>query len=302
MKGFIYKITNKVNGLSYIGQTRKSVEFRWRQHKNSKDCYDLHKAIREYGEDNFEITTLIECEVEELDKWEIYYIAKYNTFRNGYNMTLGGYSYNPERRYKNGYIIVDSKYDEIIGLYKAGFSATKIASLFEVDRHVICNILNQLGFTYKRNHIKFNADELKEIVSKYETGYSLKQLAKEYGYSSTGLKEYFLKKGIDIKRKYSILRDEEAQKNLINDYSNRTDTLKNILKKYHCSYQVFRRILNKHEILPIGKGVTYKLSDKETLDVIKLFNEGVKVIKIAEKYKVDKCTIYSILKRFHVNY
>lgn len=32
MIGYIYKITNKVNNKVYIGQTRYTVEFRWRQH------------------------------------------------------------------------------------------------------------------------------------------------------------------------------------------------------------------------------------------------------------------------------
>lgn len=126
MKGFIYKVTNKVTGKSYIGQTRKSVEFRWRQHKNSKDCYYFHKAIQKYGEENFEVTTLEECDVEDLDSKEIFYISKYNTFNNGYNMTTGGYAYNPNKRYLNGYIQVDSKYDEIKGMYLSGFSATKV--------------------------------------------------------------------------------------------------------------------------------------------------------------------------------
>lgn len=302
MKGFIYKITDKVTGKSYIGQTRKSVEFRWRQHKNSKDYRDLHKAIQKYGEENFSVETLKECDVDELDKWEIYYISKYNTFENGYNMTKGGSTYNPVKRYNNGYIVVDNKYDEIIAMYKAGFSATKIANCYEVDRHVICNILRQLGYTYKKNRIRFNSDELKEVIEKYYTGHSLKSLAKEYGCSAVGLKEYLMKKGVDLREKYSILKDEERQKSLISKYLNREKSLKELMKEYQCSYNVFKRILNKHGIAPIGKGATYKLTDKENLEVIKRFNDGMKIIDIAKEYKVDKCTIYSILNRYHVNY
>lgn len=302
MVGFIYKITNKVNGKSYIGQTRKSVEFRWRQHKNSKDNYDLHNAIRKFGEDNFEITTLKECDYSELDKWEIYYIAQYNTFRNGYNMTKGGSAYNPNRRYLNGYIAVEDKYTEIVSMYKAGFSATKIASLYEVDRHVICNILKQLGFKISNNKITINREELTELVQKYETGYSLKQLAKEYGCSSVGLKDFLIKKGVDIKKKYAILEDEKSQLELINSYVNRDMSLKDLMLKYHCSYQTFKQILNKHNIIPVGKGASYKLTDRDNLEVIKMYNEGYKVMDIVSKFKVDKSTIYSILKRYNVEY
>lgn len=302
MKGFIYKITNKVTKKSYIGQTRKSVEFRWRQHKNSKDFYDLHKAIRQYGEENFEVITLKECDVDELDKWEIYYISKYNTFKDGYNMTKGGSAYNPARRYTNGYIVVDNKYDEIVRMYKSGFSATKIAGIYEVDRHVICNILNQLGLKIANNKISLNHEELQEVVAKYESGYSLKQLAKEYECSSSGLKGFLIRKGVDVKRKYSILNDEASQKKMIEYYINRTYKVSELKSIFHCSTQVFRRILNKHGVSPIGKGITYKLSDKDALEVIKMFNDKIKIIDIANYFKVDKCTIYSLLKRYHVDY
>lgn len=300
--GFIYKITNKVNGMSYIGQTRKSVEFRWRQHKNSKESYDLHKAIRQYGEDNFEVTTLKECDPADLDKWEIYYISEYNTFKNGYNMTKGGSAYNPTRRYANGYKIVDDKYDEIVSMYKAGFSATKIASLYDVDRHVICNILSQLGYNISWNKISINRDELNELVQKYETGHSLKQLAKEYGCSAPALKDYLIRKGIDIRVKYSILENEEDQLSLIDEYTNRTLTLKELLCKYHCSFEIFKRILNKHGITAVGKGRSSKLSDGDNLEVIKLYNEGEKVQDIANIFNVDRTTIYNILRKYKVEY
>ena len=64
MKGIIDKITNKVNNKSYIGQTRYSLEFRWRQHQHKKDNTYFHNAIKKYGVDNFELSILEECDVE----------------------------------------------------------------------------------------------------------------------------------------------------------------------------------------------------------------------------------------------
>ena len=53
--GFIYKITNKLNGDSYIGQTKSTIEKRFKQHikaskKNSINHF--HNAINKYGADN----------------------------------------------------------------------------------------------------------------------------------------------------------------------------------------------------------------------------------------------------------
>ena len=111
MKGYIYKITNKVNGKSYIGQTRNSVEFRWRQHKNNKNGYALHAAIRKYGAENFEVETLEKCDISRLDEREIYYIDKYDTFNNGYNLSKGG-DCTPKKN-KLMYVCVDNKYEEM---------------------------------------------------------------------------------------------------------------------------------------------------------------------------------------------
>lgn len=101
----IYKIENKINGHCYIGQSINIIQ-RWKDHrKEAKDIYSdkkeypLYKAIRKYGIENFSFEILEECKVEELNKKEIYYIEKYNSFHNGYNQTPGGdsnyNSYNP---------------------------------------------------------------------------------------------------------------------------------------------------------------------------------------------------------------
>ena len=42
----IYKITNKINGKVYIGQTVNSLQQRWREHRNARDKNLFHNAIR----------------------------------------------------------------------------------------------------------------------------------------------------------------------------------------------------------------------------------------------------------------
>ena len=90
----IYVITNKINGKKYVGQTIRDLDSRLKRHindaKKGDDLY-FHRAILKYGEENFiieEVDTAITK--EELNKKEIYWIGRLNTYENGYNSTLGG--------------------------------------------------------------------------------------------------------------------------------------------------------------------------------------------------------------------
>lgn len=294
MKGIIYKITNKVNGKSYIGQTRYTLEFRWKQHQHKRDNTYFHNAIRKYGVDKFDIKILEECNYEDLNSREIFYIAKYNTFKEGYNLTIGG---DGNRR-----LLLDESYDEIKELYLSGFSSNKIATLYNVDKASIVKILKSLDVKIRSNKLNINHQEFLELERDYKSGYSLRELAKRYDCSSVGLKEYLVKKGVDLKNRYSILQDEKSQISLINDYLDNELSLKDILNKYHCSYNTFVKILSLHGIDKKGKGTHFKMSEKQCLECIKLYLEGISVQKLSNKFDVDKCTIYSMLKRYHVNY
>lgn len=85
----IYKITNKVNGKSYIGMTN-NFSRRMREHKRrSNPSTRISKAIQSYGVDNFTYD-ILDYGGEELER---YYIKYFDTlYPNGYNETPGGIS------------------------------------------------------------------------------------------------------------------------------------------------------------------------------------------------------------------
>ena len=90
----IYKITNKLNNHSYIGLSTK-LEERSKYHQTPynqerESNKTLYKAFAKYCIENFTFEILEECSVKELGEREKYYIEKYDTYHNGYNMTSGG--------------------------------------------------------------------------------------------------------------------------------------------------------------------------------------------------------------------
>ena len=100
MKGYIYCVTCLLTGKLYFGQTIRLIEKRWERHiqeAHSGSNYKFHRAIRKYGEENFVVEEVLtvsaptkEALKAKLDYVEIRLIKKFSTFRNGYNMTLGG--------------------------------------------------------------------------------------------------------------------------------------------------------------------------------------------------------------------
>ena len=93
--GYIYKLTNIITYEDYIGQTTRTLNIRLSEHiteskrSRAKDR-KLYKGINKYGIENFKLTEVEECDNSELEDREIYYIALYDTCRNGYNETFGG--------------------------------------------------------------------------------------------------------------------------------------------------------------------------------------------------------------------
>ena len=88
MAFYIYLTTNLINGKQYIGQHKGELN----------DSYlgsgtNILKAINKYGKENFKKEILQICENRlDADKWEQYYIEKFNAVENDnfYNLQEGG--------------------------------------------------------------------------------------------------------------------------------------------------------------------------------------------------------------------
>ena len=97
IEGFIYMFIFP-NGKKYVGLTTHTPEKRKLEHlscsRKSKPKYLVHKAIKLFGEDAFEMVILAHANNKnELTSLEQKYIQEYNTYfinGPGYNMTLGG--------------------------------------------------------------------------------------------------------------------------------------------------------------------------------------------------------------------
>lgn len=85
----IYKITNVINNHCYIGQSI-DIKSRLNQHLAMRYEATIYRAFKKYGLENFVFEIIELCLKEKLNEREIYWIAKYDSHNNGYNMTDGG--------------------------------------------------------------------------------------------------------------------------------------------------------------------------------------------------------------------
>ena len=140
----IYKITNKINGKIYIGQS-VDIRRRWYEHKGKlgkpgAEEYYFQKALKKYGIDNFTWEILEECEPDQLNEREQYYISLYRTYVgfddcNGYNLTRGGDAPSVEARC----ILQYDKAGHFIAKYKNIDEAVKKTGIKKSSIYAACN-------------------------------------------------------------------------------------------------------------------------------------------------------------------
>lgn len=139
--GLIYKISNSVNNKVYVGQTIFTLKKRWKEHvgcvltdcKYTKRRYHLQRAMLKYGIDKFKIELIEQCDDSILDEREIYWISKYNSYKNGYNENTGG---------RNA---VKYDHDYIHQLFVEGFTQKEIKKKVGISECALIKVLKKYG-------------------------------------------------------------------------------------------------------------------------------------------------------------
>ena len=198
---YIYCYTNKINQHKYVGQTN-NYKRRIREHRScsfnekaSSYKHLIHQKIREYGEENFEITVLEKIyteDIEEVNQREMYWIEKLNTFcKNGcgYNMNIGG----GRRGYSS--ILAVKEIQEIKNKIKQGISYFDIECEYNISASFVSSI-NQGVYFYdeKENYPLYryykedsDYDELIDLL--LNSTYSLTTIASMLGIGHSTVKK-----------------------------------------------------------------------------------------------------------------
>lgn len=283
----IYKITNQINGHSYIGQSI-FIEDRWRQEKGrafkeDSSEYDktLSKAFRKYGLENFIFEILEECEPSELDEKEIYYISFYDTYFNGYNETTGG------QGSPNSSIKISK--EQILEIYNlllnSDISQNDIAKKYGVGYDVISNI-NQ-GKSRRLDGYNFPLRKYKKEYFCIDCGIEV---------SEPGVLRCNKCRGI-IQRKverpskeilFKLLSENEGNFTKIGQQFNVTDnTIRKWCKAYELPYHSKDYIIEGQTITKYNSKTTRNSKTVKQLDKITL-KELNRFVSIAEAGKYIK--------------
>jgi hypothetical protein len=81
----VYKITNKINGLMYVGKSKNYFGFRWYQHFSNNTTTKFGKAIGESEITDWTFEILEQTHISKLTERERFWISEFDSILNGYN-------------------------------------------------------------------------------------------------------------------------------------------------------------------------------------------------------------------------
>lgn len=219
--GYIYKITNDVNNKVYIGQTKRSLDKRWEEHKKyalEEDSQTkFYNAIKEIGVEHFELSLIEQVDsLQERNEREKYWITFYNSFENGYNSTRGGGCFEWDGASKQ------ELYDKIIELRLEGKTYDDICNNLHCGRKVVADALKE-----------------KELLNHYCVPLS---------------KIEYIKSLLQQKLSYKdIMRLAKCSDDLIKNIQNKNPELKELYRNHHPQALYDDKILELRR-----KGLTYR--------------------------------------------
>lgn len=206
-KGKIYIIRNSINNKVYIGQTTQSLNKRFNGHccysksDRSVNMY-IKRAIRKYGRNNFSIELLEECSIEDLNTREQYWINRYDSYNNGYNLTLGGQDSNYFNLHRLEDTVDIKKFKEYIIEFKP--LAKEVALHFGISKCSVYNLIKRLNddrlILSSYNPRKPKEIDSNKILELYNDGWSILDIAKYFKVKKDRISKNLKEQGITPRR------------------------------------------------------------------------------------------------------
>lgn len=260
MEKWIYKITNSINNKVYIGQSKNPIR-RYKEHiaeAGKTDTIGLYAAMRKYGINNFKIE-IIEGPINNYNEREIYWIKQYDSFNNGYNLTIGGDN-PPILTGENSSLATFS--DEVIlevqkDLIFSTLSYNEISNKYSISTGYLthinkgtCRKNNKFNYPLRNQSNYKKIDELNNIIidQLINTSKSTESIARENNIDSLAV--YYINKGIRHRKddiEYPIRIDQErisqtTFEQIVNDLLDNKLKLSSIQDKYNLSKSTINRI------------------------------------------------------------
>ena len=149
----IYMFENIYNHKKYIGQSTRIDKRKWEHYHSPGSGSYIDKVLFEHPED-FTFSIIEECNADQLDEREIYWIDYYNSIDNGYNIIRGGDCYRGENNIQAKLTEIQVK--EIITLLEeCKLNNQEIANKYQVCNNTI-DLINRCKtwchlHSYKKN-------------------------------------------------------------------------------------------------------------------------------------------------------
>lgn len=217
--GYIYCITNTITNKVYIGKSIREPKERVDEHFKDWELLNtdtkLTRAILKYGREVWTWKLVEECNDNILSEREKYWISVYDSYRNGYNSTLGG---DGNQRY------IFNK-EDIYNKYINGISAKEIASEYGCHYHYIHEVLREFGVDTSERQGKSKPiacfDRNMNLIDIFNTKKEIQDYLVPYGYgNSLGNVAHFISKACETGKltykRYWMLITEENINTIIN--------------------------------------------------------------------------------------
>ena len=170
MKAYIYFIINKITGERYVGQTTNFVRRKNEHLSQLKDKTHINKKLQnawnKYGENNFIVEKIQYDNIskEELNNEEIKYIKQYDSYNNGYNLTIGGDGGNTRSK-----LNFEQFCFAYFGNKKYDGMTNRTGKYLGVDSSCIASIKNEKSYDLFRQQAKeLSIEEQENYIERFE--------------------------------------------------------------------------------------------------------------------------------------